>query len=247
MQDQSTEPQLELPIHPTNEASPFTRYFRLLFGLMTKPRETFDRIVLPISLPGAVFFALVTHWMGAALEWVWKSALGKALEERPTFWMKAVERIFNEASDERFYVLIDLKEKFLKWVWGIGSVFIDPVITASKLLILGSLVWIGAKILHGVPPTDEKYRERLSFSTAVCLICLSQAPSILQGLPLFGNLVSQFFCFFVLVIGVSRIYRVNIGRAVVIAAFPTILFWLSVLGAIAFVAFFVFRIVTSFL
>jgi len=75
---------------------------------------------MPVSggLARPLAFALVTHWLGSALSFLWR--LGAA---------RSVWEYFQEEVPLPSYV----KEKFVGWFFGVGSIIIDPFLTLISI------------------------------------------------------------------------------------------------------------------
>ena len=234
---ESTSPQLELPIRPEPLLpEPIgvgtLSFFALFRGTLFEPKATFQRLTGPLSVPFALFFALGVHWAGSALEFIWRSSLGHLVEDRTNFWLTALQRLFLESADPNRFPFDGLKQQVAQWIWGIGAVLIDPLKTLQQVLTIAIFVWFGGKLLHRIRRDDGRFEANLSFEMALTLVCLAQGPTILQGVPVYGMIVSPLFSFLVLTLGAQVIYRVSFFRGMVIAAFPTLVYFGSLLFGI---------------
>jgi hypothetical protein len=244
--DHSThDQQLELPIHPESDLSGSRTYFTYLRESLLEPKALFLRLKGPLSIPFALFFAVSVHWAGAALEFVWKSSLGKLVENRTSFWMSALEKVFMETAETDRFPFEGLKEQFVRWIWGIGSVLIDPLKTLHQVVTLAFFVWVAGKIFNRLSREDLDTESRLSFPMALTLVCLAQGPSLLQGIPLYGAIVASTLSFIVLALGAQVTYRTSFLRAILIASFPSLIYYGSILLGLAVLAGFLFNFVSQ--
>lgn len=240
--------QLDLPLQPESPFKGLSEYTKLLKRSIFEPSEAYKTLnAKPLSIPYALFFAVSVHWMGSALEFVWKSSLGKLFAERANFFTGAFEKIFNDTADTNAFPFEGLKQQFMTWIWGVGAVILDPIKTLYQILILSSFIWIAGKIFNQIPNDDESFKQRLSFSMALTLVCVSQGPSLLQGIPIYGTLVSNVLGFLTLMLGAHVIYRTTKIRGAIIAVFPSLIYYASILAGIALLLGLAFNFLSQFI
>jgi hypothetical protein len=225
-----------MPI-PTPEVHPIKEYFTTLYALHTRPTVFFQNLLTsPRSMAFALTFAVVTHWIGSALGYLWQAALGRAVMDRMSGGMQIFDQMSAMAPPHQVESLMAYREKAFHWLWGTGSVLIDPFKTLITILVISFFIWIASRLFA------EKNQR---YDTAVTLVSLGMAPSILQGVPLVGTFVSSIFIFVVTLIGARELYRVQSGRALLIVLFPQILFLLLVLAALGVLFYFFLSLFTS--
>lgn len=208
------------------EISPnaLVNYFTKLKLLYTTPSLFFRVLEPPFKVVPALIFALITHWLGAALGFFWQAALGKALESRLEEFITLFDQVVT--------IDQDLRERFMHWVWGVGSVLMDPFVTLGGILFTSVFVWMGARLL--VSLDTPQARDRLTFDAAVTVVSYGMAASLLNVIPIVGSIVAPLFTAILTIIGAREVYRVGSGRATVIALFPKILLMVLMLSVFAF-------------
>jgi hypothetical protein len=221
------------------------RYFLDVWRILTQPSLFFRSLPLQDGLSGPLCFALVTHWVGSALGFLWRSLMGGAIQH----WFQNLFRMSGEVievdlpSRSGHWNLV--RERLLDWFFGVGPVIADPFITLISILFTSFLVFLGARLL--ITPGKEDHPKEISYESAVRLICFGMTPSILNAIPWFGGFLSSIGILIVTVIGAREIYRVRTGKALLIALFPKLLFLgIILIGVLAFTVVFI-KLVASFL
>ncbi len=210
--------------------------------LLTSPSAFFRGLDPEAGVIRPMLYALITHWIGTAIQFVWISWAG--LQILP--WLKdQFGKLFSAASDiggdldqidslgrHAQQTLIPFQEKFSGWALGVAPVLIDPFTYVLSLLFLTSIVWMGARLL--VTPTKNGAPDEIRFESALQILCYASAASLLNFLPLIGTGLDAFFGAILAIIGVREVWKTSTFKAIVIALFPKILFVgaiLSVFGA----------------
>lgn len=215
-------------------------YFRTLKALLSSPTQFFHTLDLNRGMVGPLTFAVITHWVGAALAYLWQSAVGRVFQNDIRDFMGAFDKFVEIDSTDRSVMYVEMRQKVIDWMWGVGSVIVDPFKTVISILITSFFVWLGAKLLAN--PHVENSERRFSFETAVALVSFGYAPSILQGIPMLGSTVAWLFTFIVTLIGAREIYRVGNGRGMVIVLFPKILLFTFFFGSLALLMLLFFKL-----
>ncbi len=215
-------------VFPRIEKNPIAEYFSTLFTILSSPGRFFRELKPGAGVTAPILFAVLTHWLGAGLAYIWKVGFGKMIEGRMADFMVAFQKLSSLDEDLPAGTLKQMKDHFLTWVWGVGSVLIDPFLSVLSILMTGFLIWLGARILGDLRQADAD--ERYSFESAVTIVAYSYAASLLQGLPLVGGMVAALFTFVITFIAAREYYKVSSPRAVVISLFPKILVFLFFFG-----------------
>lgn len=167
-------------------------------------------------------FALVSHWLGAAIGYLWTLALGGSM-------IHYLENYFqmNDSSSSIDYMgrsaqYIQARDRILHWIFGTGSIITDPFSTLFVILFTSFLVFIGVRIL--VTPGKAGHLQEITYESSVRVISFGIGPAILACIPFIGRFIAPLYILIVTVIGVKEVYRVGVGRAIVIALFPKLLF-----------------------
>lgn len=196
-------------------------YFSDVWEIISRPKSFFKRMPLSGGISGPLAFALVTHWLGSALSFLWHASLSETVNSilNPFF---QIAGDVGELDHPGFGTqLAGMRDGFLHWFWGTGSVIADPFITVFSVLFTSFWVFIGARIL--IAPGKSGAPREIAFESAVRLVCYGMTPSILAGIPLVGWGLASLLSFVVTAIGAKEVYRTSTGRAVVIALFPKLL------------------------
>ena len=196
-------------------------YFHDVWEIIVHPTHFFRRMPSTGGLTRPLAFALVTHWLGAILKLFWQFLMGGA-------FMRILQNSLHTQKDIQFQYLekaMQLGEKHsqtLNWIFGVGPVLIDPFLTLGTTLFTAFFVFVGARIL--VSPGREGHPHEISFESALKITCYGLSPAILSVVPVAGSFLAYFWTIVVTVIGTREIYRIQTGRAIVIALFPNLLF-----------------------
>ena len=204
-----------------------TQYFIRLKNIFTKPSDFFSKLNPPYSATHALLFAVVTHWLGASLSFLWKSAVGSVIETKMQDFLNLFDQVVTFDHE--------LRDQFLHWIWGVGSVLIDPFTTIIGILFTSFFVWLASRLLGNLDAPNA--RSRLKFEAAVTVVSYGMTASLLSIIPIVGSILAPLFTMVLTVIAAREIYKVTSGRAIVIALFPKILFALLMLGVFAFILF----------
>jgi hypothetical protein len=227
-------PNCGLRVSLRDERNPVKKYFDTLWRILTRPTDFFRSMPTRGGIAGPLAFALVTHWIGSAISFVWKAMLGGAIGQH----FKSFQKMFQDVAEidypGRSAQVIEMQERVAHWMWGAGSVILDPFLTLFSILFTSLLVFIGARIL--VPTGHDGAPTEVSFESALRIVAFGMTPAILAALPLFGGVISYICVIVVTVIAAREVYRISTGRAIVVALFPKLLF----LGIIALGVFFFF-------
>lgn len=219
------------------------RYFSDLWQIITQPARFFRRMPLSGGLAHPLAFALVTHWLGSAFEFLWRNLLGGVVGGYFGRMFRVASDVADIDSQGRGAEILQLRERMLHWFWGAGSVIVDPFFTLFQVLFISFFVWVGARLL--VTPGKDGAPSEITFESAVRLICFGLSPAILACIPILGSFTATLLTFIVTVVGAREIYRVRTGRAIAIALFPKLLFFAIIIGGLGFLLFVGIRLVTS--
>ena len=107
------------------------------------------------------------------------------------------------------------------WIWGAGSIIADPFLTLAYFFFISFLVFLGARIF--VTPGKNGAPREITFESALRIVCYGMTSAILAVLPLFGGPVAYIYQIVVSVIGAREVYRIDNGRASLVALFPQVL------------------------
>lgn len=218
-----------------NSPNPIFHYFKTLQAVLTRPSLFFRDLPRPTGIVGPLFFGILTSWFGSALQYFWYMGFGRLFESRFSDLMRAFEKVpqidtSGQFTPGQFDTANEIRKKITEWVFGVGAVLIDPFKTFIWILFLSTFIWIAARLFANRDyPPEEK---RLRFETAISIVAFSQAAALFKGVPMVGGVLAVVFAMVIAVIGATETYRVSTGRAIVIALFPTILFWGIIIASI---------------
>jgi hypothetical protein len=185
------------------------------------------------SVGRSLVFALVTHWIGTALDYL--KTLVFQLNARSSF--EAFLDKLNEngpidspLKNESF---LHLKEKISQWYFSTGSVLMDPLSTLFSILFGAMVTWVAIRLFVKNPEPSQ------DFDHAFKLTCFAMTPILLSVIP-FSGLFIPLYSLVLIFTGVKSIYQTSSERALIIALFPKLL-W------IGFILFLVAAFITTIL
>lgn len=199
--------------------------------ILLEPRAFFRAMPALGGLSGPLAFALITHWIGETLNFLWRNWVGSRLSDVLRSLFKVAEDVSAAGIGGRAEQLALARDRLFDWLWGVGPVLLDPVKTLLTLLFLSSLVYLGVRLL--VTPGRNGAPRTLQFETALRIVCYGSTPGILAAVPLFGGVAAWIGTLVITVIGAQEVYRISGGRALVIALFPNLLFVGIILSTMA--------------
>ncbi len=194
------------------------RYFLDLRSILTHPVAFFRRVPLTGGLSGPLAFALVTHWIGSAFEYLWHSAFGGLFAHRFDQALRSLEALPEVESLGRGAVYQQFRQVFMEWVWGTGSVLLDPFWTVLGIFWSALFIFIGARLL--ITPGHNGAAREITFSSAVRIVAYSLTPAIFKAVPGVGSLAAVLGTWILSVIGAREIYRTSTTRAIFVGLFP---------------------------
>jgi hypothetical protein len=196
-------------------------YFLQVGKILTRPAEFFQTMPTRGGVSGPLAFALITHWLGAAIAYLWRILIGGAFSGFIEHFVKLAGDVADVDHPGRNAQFLEMGERVKNWIWGTGSIIADPFLTLAQIFFISFLVFLGARIL--VTPGKNGAPREITFESALRIVCYGMTPSILGVLPLFGTVVASFYRVIVSVIGARETYRIDNGRALLVALFPQFL------------------------
>jgi hypothetical protein len=219
--------------------NPIAQFWDDLKTVLLKPRQFFKRMPRNAGLAQPLAFALITHWIGTAVAFLWSSAFLKSSQEAFDKWASILGN--NDQIDviRRSSSFEPMRHAFMSWFWGIGSVIGDPFWTLAKLLITSFFVFVGARLLVGImsdapsaAPEDQN-RHVVTYESAVRIMAYGAVASIFQVVPFMGTFIAYFYGLYISVVGAKEVYRIQTGRALTVVLFPQVLISLLILPILA--------------
>lgn len=213
------------------------RYFGDLKAVLTQPTAFFRRVPLTDSLSRPLAFALVTHWIGVAIEHLWQAALGGLFATRFEQILKRFETLPEVESLGKGATYQQFRQAFLDWIWGTSSILLDPVWTILGIFWVAIWVYAGARLL--ITPGRTGANREITFHSAVRIVAYGMTASIFRAVPGVGSLAAAIGTWVLTVIGAREIYRTSTTRAVFVGLFPQMLllgvFLIALIGFAAIV------------
>jgi hypothetical protein len=152
------------PPHKSESSlEPIANYFRDLKKVTFQPTLFFKALPVSGGIGGPLAFALVTHWIGAALGYFMDSLTGN-IGERMMHQMVQFSSHYSTRSLGTGDIDAPMKmangwmnslnqgQKFADWIWGSGGTLLDPFFTLVIILFTSFFVFIGARLF--VNPTS---------------------------------------------------------------------------------------------
>lgn len=210
------------PARVENLLEPLRAYFTDLLTVIFRPSAFFRRMPVEGGVAWPLAFALITHWLGAAFQMLWNALIGGAV----TSYFDALWKMAGDVADidhpGRSALLNESRDRLVHWFWGAGSVIADPFFTLGSIFFTTFFVYIGARIL--VSPGKDGHLREITFESALRVICFGMSPAIFAVFPLLGGVLGHVWILIVTVIGAREVYRIETGRAILVALFPKLLF-----------------------
>jgi hypothetical protein len=216
------------------------RYFSDLKTVLTQPTAFFRRVPLRGGLSGPLAFALITHWIGSAIEYLWQSAFGGMFAGRIEEALKQLETLPEVESLGRGAAYQQFRQAFLDWIWGTSSILLDPIWTVVSILWMAVFVFAGARLL--ITPGKDGAAREITFESAVRVVAYGMTPAIFRAVPGVGSLAAWIGTWVVTVIAAREIFRTTTTRAIFVGLFPQTLF----LGIVLLLLFAVLALVFGF-
>ncbi len=218
-------------------------YFQTLVNILTQPTRFFRGAALEGGIARPLAFALVTHWIGSAISFLWNALMGSALQSYLSQFVDIVSQVADVDAPGRGVDLTAARDRVMAWFWNAGPVVIDPFLTLISLLFTSFFVFVGARLL--VTPGKNGAPKVIDYETALRIVCYSAAGSIFYAIPLLGPLLSLLMVSLLAIAGAREIYRISTLRALFVGLFPKVLF-IGFFGSIFFFGLvFVFKWITS--
>jgi hypothetical protein len=223
-------------------------YLHITRQLLTHPSLFFRNLPSSTGVIGPLTYALLTHWIGTAVQFTWISWAGKQVLP----WFKELfGKLFIAANDigqdleqidslgrHAQKAILPFQEKWASWAMGVAPVLLDPFTHILSLVFMTSLVWVGARLL--VTPGKNGAPSEVRFESALQILCFASAASVLNIVPLVGSGLETLFGTLLAIIGVREVWKTSTFKAIVIALFPKILVvgaLFSIVGATFFLLF----------
>ncbi|MGK5088000.1 hypothetical protein WDW86_10620 [Bdellovibrionota bacterium FG-2] len=165
-------------------------YFSQLWNICIHPSLFFRELPLkdkrgPLwGFSGPLVFALVTHWIGTALEYMWHQLVGGSIGSLFHRFSKIAEDVIEIDNPGKAAQFGAFRDQMVHWFWGTGQVIVDPFLTAASLLFTTCFVYLGARLL--VSPGKNNAPSEITFESALQIVCFGMSPAIFAGLPFFG-------------------------------------------------------------
>jgi len=196
-------------------------YFLTLRKILTSPSDFFRNMSVTGGLSEPLAFALVTHWIGTSISFIWK-LLFKS------------EGAFYSNSWSSWTALSHADYRAFSWYFGMGTALLDPFITLLLIFVSSFLIFIAARLF--VSPARAGSLNEVTYESANRIVCFSLAASIFLVIPFVGKPIAAIYLIILSVIGSREVYRVSTLRAAIIALFPNLLiFAIILLGLLLFI------------
>jgi hypothetical protein len=218
---------------------PVAQYWDDLKTVLLKPHQFFRRMPRNAGFAQPLAFALIAHWIGSAISFLWGSAFVRSSEEAFEKWAAILGN--NDQIDviRRSSSWEQARHAFTNWFWGIGSVIGDPFWTLASLLISSFFVFVGARLLVGVmsdapsASSGQQHRHEVTYESAVRIMAYGAVASIFQVIPFAGKFIAYVYSLYISVVGAKEVYRIRTGRALTVVLFPQVLIFAILLPILA--------------
>lgn len=199
---------------------PIKAYFSSVRDVLTQPGLFFDSKKNITKMSGPIVFGLITAWIGAALEFLWRSLSASSLNR----FFEEFVRMQPDSSIES----LGRYQAWVQWATGLGAVLTTPFTTVIGIFLWSTIIFLAAKlfITEPVPGIDSTLptgpARAVTFESIVILYSFSLASSLLKVIPFVGGFAAWIYFLVLLTIGIKAFFKVETGRAMVVALSPTI-------------------------
>jgi hypothetical protein len=234
------------PPHKTESSlEPITNYFRDLRKVTFEPTLFFRELSVSGGIGGPLAFALVTHWIGAALGYFMTSLSGNIGEKM----MHQMVQFSTHYSGQYTGGDIDAPMKMTNnwmnslngaqnvanWLWGTGGTLLDPFFTLVIILFSSFFVFLGARLFVNPAPAASlhagggigetlRFPSGITYESALRVVAFGMSPAVFAGIPYVGWVATWIFVPITTIIGAREIYRISGNRATIVGLFPSLLF-----------------------
>jgi len=215
-------------------ASFLNRFFHQFWNTLTHPKAFFSVLPSTGGLAEPLAFALLIHWVGKFLEYLWKSS-----------WFSSYikNRIDNNWIIDDFGSVSMTWNLLENWFQSFGSVLADPLKMLFHIFFFSFFIFIGAKIII---PENRQKKTPVIFEPIFRIICYSSAGAFFLCTPYIGNFLAALYGFFLSIIGFQKVYGISSARAISITIFPVLFFYLSILVSLSLIVITVLRLMLLF-
>ncbi|MBU6374899.1 MAG: hypothetical protein KGQ59_02780 [Bdellovibrionales bacterium] len=199
-------------------------------------------VVLPI------FFTLSTHWLAAAISFVWKSPIFKilrdGLRENRSLLQDLSGEIVDIDSPGRYATIFSpdsvarAKNFIFSWLMGASSVVLNPFYTIVSTVAATVIIYVAARVLIDAS-------QPIRFRSILRIVCFSGTAVLWSVIPIVGAIVAPIAVVATTSIALVQVYKIGYFKAALIATLPKLAL---AMGAVAgFVAFGVifFRLIAT--
>jgi hypothetical protein len=241
----------ELNANGSGASDPIRQYFEDLKQILLKPHQFFRRMPRNGGLIHPLAFALIAHWIGSAIAFLWHTFSLRSTQAFMDHW----SGYFNTDQIDvirRGAPWASARHLFMQWFWGMGSVIGDPFLTLVAILIKAVFVFLGARLLVGIMtdaplvPEPAQRRHEVTYESAVRIIAYGTVASIFLAIPAFGTFIAWAYGLYISMVGAKEIYQIGTGRSLAVVLFPQILLIALAFAILALVMLFGMTLMTGF-
>jgi hypothetical protein len=183
----------------------FPGLFETIRAVLLEPSKAFAGMPITGGLGAPLFFFVLVGSIGGLAGFVYQAVLNSVSPA-------------STAQDEAMMALLGSTA-----VIG-GSIMIMPVILAAVAFVTSGLIHLALMLIGGANRPFEATFRVVSYSGG--------ATAVLQLLPVCGAFAATIWNFIVMVIGISTVHKIGVGRAAVAVLLPTLICCGLILGAV---------------
>lgn len=208
------------PRQPESGLDWIRNYLVQLKAVLFQPTRFFRAFDVTTGLGSILAFALITHWIGSALQFIWQSLTWNQMEQ---FFRLLLQQYQNKSQIHgvRSSILQTGGEQFIHWFIGVGSILTDPFVTLMSAAFFSSLIYLGARLFIGNAGFNGL---EVRWKTVFMIYCFALAGSIFRGIPFLGNMVASVWSFVIGMVAFEQVFKVSRLRAAGVMFFPSLLF-----------------------
>jgi len=151
-----------------------------------------------------LLYALILGFIGMIFQVTYSQMFSQLFDI--TKWMPPMSRSFD-------YDFVELNRKIQSYS-NVFSLFIFPFVATAGFFIWSGIIHLLLAIFGW-----KKHDYESSFR----IVTYSEGPAFFRVIPFFGDIVAPIWQIVLTVIGISKVHRVSIGKAILVVVLPVIL------------------------
>ena len=177
------------------------------------PGKFFEKMPVKGGIGNPLIYALIMGFIGMIFQVTYSQMFSQFFDI--TKWMPSMSRSFD-------YDFVELNRKIQSYS-NVFSLFIFPFVATA-----GFFIWSG--IIH-LLMTMFGWKKH-DYESSFRIVAYSEGPAFFRVIPLFGDIVAPIWQIVLTVIGISKVHKVSVGKAILVVILPAFLFCACCCGLI---------------